>query len=461
MCWPLTLTAFERYMWCDSRPTSPMTHFVILRCSGPLDEAAFRTAVAGAVDRHPLLRARIEGRETGPARWVRAPAAPPACDVAGAAAPLRLPGTEELDLRRENGFRAWVRGDADETVIRLQFHHACCDGVAAIRFVEDILVAYDHLVRRGTGAPPWPPLRPDRLPRRADFGLSPLGKALRLPLDFWGVVIGYLLFILPRATPAAAPHEPALGADELATLPEAVVHAFSPADTARLLAAARSAGATVNDVLLRDFFLALAAWNWEHLPGLETQFVRIMVPFDLRTAADDALPAANVVGMVNIDRLMHRQRPRDRSALLRSVRLEMRYQKTLRFGIAANRIAAAIQAALRIRPGWSDALYGVQRCMTTAVVSNWGRLFDRSPLARDDGRLVAGGLVVEAVESVSPQRINSGLGFAISTYAGRLTLTLNYDRRRFTRGDAEALLQTVVREVGRSLAAPAPAAVTA
>jgi hypothetical protein len=461
MCWPLTLTAFERYMWCDSRPTSPMTHFVILRCSGPLDEAAFRTAVAGAVDRHPLLRARIEGRETGPARWVRAPAAPPACDVAGAAAPLRLPGTEELDLRRENGFRAWVRGDADETVIRLQFHHACCDGVAAIRFVEDILVAYDHLVRRGTGAPPWPPLRPDRLPRRADFGLSPLGKALRLPLDFWGVVIGYLLFILPRATPAAAPHEPALGADELATLPEAVVHAFSPADTARLLAAARSAGATVNDVLLRDFFLALAAWNWEHLPGLETQFVRIMVPFDLRTAADDALPAANVVGMVNIDRLMHRQRPRDRSALLRSVRLEMRYQKTLRFGIAANRIAAAIQAALRIRPGWSDALYGVQRCMTTAVVSNWGRLFDRSPLARDDGRLVAGGLVVEAVESVSPQRINSGLGFAISTYAGRLTLTLNYDRRRFTRSDAEALLQTVVREVGRSLAAPAPAAVTA
>jgi|694.fasta_scaffold152003_2 hypothetical protein len=457
MCWPLKLTAFERYMWCDSRPANPMTHFVVLRCSGPFDEAAFRTAVARAVDRHPLLRARIEGRENGPAHWVRAPAAPPDCNVAGADEPLRLTGTEELDLRRENGFRAWVRGAGGAVVIRLQFHHACCDGVAATRFIEDILVGYDHLVHRGTGDPPWPPLRPELLPHRADFGLSPLGKALRLPLDFWGVVIGYLLFILPRSTPAAAPHEPALGADELATLPEPVVHAFSTADTARLLAAARAAGATVNDVLLRDFFLALAAWNWEHVPVLQTQFVRIMVPFDLRTAADDALPAANVVGMVNVDRLMRRQRPRDRDALLRSVRMEMLYQKTLRFGIAANRIAAAIQAVLRIRPGLSDTLYGVQRCMTTAVVSNWGRLFDRSPLARDDGRLVAGGLVVDAVESVSPQRINSGLGFAISTYAGRLSLALNYDRRRFARADAEALLRTIVREVERSLAAPVTA----
>lgn len=461
MCWPLKLTAFERYMWCDSRPAHPMTHFVVLRCAGPLDEAAFRTAVARAVDRQPLLRARIEGRETGAARWVRPPAAPPACDVAGADEPLRLPGSEEFDLRRESGFRAWVRSDADGAVIRLQFHHACCDGVAAIRFVEDVLIAYDHLVRRAAGDPPWPPLRPELLPRRADFGLSPLGKALRLPLDFWGVVIGYLLFILPRSTPAAAPHEPQLGADELATLPEPVVHTFSTTDTARLLTAARAAGATVNDVLLRDFFLALAEWNWEHLPDLQTQFVRIMVPFDLRTAAEDHLPAANVVGMVNIDRLMHRDRPRDRGVFLRSVRLEMLYHKSLRFGIAANRIAAAIQAVLRIRPGLSDSLYGVQRCMTTAVVSNWGRLLDRSPLARADGRIVAGELVVEAVESVSPQRINSGLGFAISTYAGRLTLVLNYDRRRFARADAEALLQTVVRELERSFASPAAAAVMA
>ena len=158
MCWPLKLTAFERYMWCDSRPANPMTHFVVLRCSGPFDEAAFRTAVARAVDRHPLLRARIEGLENGPAHWVRAPAAPPDCNVAGADEPLRLTGTEELDLRRETGFRAWVRGAAGAVVIRLQFHHACCDGVAATRFIDDILVGYDHLVRRGTGDPPWPPL---------------------------------------------------------------------------------------------------------------------------------------------------------------------------------------------------------------------------------------------------------------------------------------------------------------
>jgi hypothetical protein len=457
MCWPLGITGFERYMWGESRPAHPMTHSVTLRCSGPLNHAAFRAALASAVERHPLLRARIEGRRTGPARWVRAPAGPPACDIAGAHEPLRCPESEDIDLERENGLRTWVRDGNGGALIRLQFHHACCDGVGATGFIEDLLVGYDHLVGGRPGDPPFQPLHPGLLPRRADFGMSRLGRVLRLPLDFWSVVIGYLLFIVPRPTPAAAPHEPTLEAAELALVPEPIVHTFSTADTGRLLAAARVARATVNDVLLRDFFLGLAAWNWQHEPALHRQLVRVMVAFDLRTAADALLPAANVVGMVNLDRMLRRRRPRGRAALLRSVRLEMLYQKALRFGIAANRITATIGAVLRVWPGLFDTLYGVHRCMTTAVVSNWGRLFVRSPLARGDGRLVAGGLVVESVEAVSPQRINSGLGFAISTYAGRLSLVLNYDRRRFARADAAALVQTIVREIERSLDDPATA----
>jgi hypothetical protein len=457
MCWPLAITGFERCMWVESRAAHPMTHSVTLRCAGALDHDAFRTALERAVARHPLLRARIEGRRTGPARWVRAPAGPPACDVAGAGAPLRLRESADIDLERENGLRVWVRAGNGGAVIRLEFHHACCDGAGATRFIDDVLVGYDHLVGGRPGDPPWPPLAPGLLPRRADFGMSPLGRVLRLPLDFWGVVIGYLLFIVPRSTPAAAPHEPALDAAELALLPEPLVHTFSTADTARLLAAARSAGATVNDVLLRDFFLGLSGWNWEHEPDRRVQLVRIMVAFDLRTAADALLPAANVVGMVNLDRTLRRFRPRGRAALLRSVRLEMLYQKTLRFGIAANRITSTISAVLRVWPGLSDTLYGTRRCMATAVVSNWGRLFDRSRLARADGRLVAGGLVVESVEAASPQRIHSGLGFAISTYAGRLSLVLNYDRLRFSRADAAALVRTIVREVERSLDDPAAA----
>jgi len=456
MCWPLPLTGFERYMWCDGTPAHPMTHFVALRCSGPLDRHAFREALERGIDRHPLLRARIEGRRHGTARWVRSPEGP-CCDIAGADEPISFHSGADIDLQRENGVRAWVRDGNGEALICLQFHHACCDGVGAIRFIEDVLLGYDHLVGDRPGAPPWPPLNPELLPRRADFGMSPLGRVLRLPLDFWGVVIGYLLFVVPRPTPTAAPHEPVLDADSSATVPAWLVHSFSSADTGRLLAAARAAGATVNDLLLRDFFLGLAGWNWKHAPGLRSQLVRIMVPFDLRTAADEGLPAANVVGMVNLDRTLLRRRPRGRAALLRSVRLEMLYQKKLRFGIAANRIAAAISAVLRVCPGLSDALYGTRRCMATAVVSNWGRLFARSPLARADGRLVAGALVVESVEAVSPQRVHTGLGFAVCTYADRLSLVLNYDRRRFTPADAAALVRAIVDEIERSLDGPGAA----
>jgi len=452
MCWPLSITAFERYMWCDSRPGHPMTHSVGLRCSGSLNHAAFRSALARAVDRHPLLRARIEGQQAGPAHWVPAPTASPACDLACDDEPSQLVDSDEIDLRRENGLRVRVRDGGGTVVIRFQFHHACCDGLAAIRFIEETLVGYDHLIRRRLGDPPWPPVRPELLPHRADFGLTRLDKILRLPIDFWGVVIGYLLLIVPRPTPVASPHEPLPSEEQLAAPPEPIVHVFSTTDTDRLLAAARAAGVTVNDLLLRDFFIGLASWNWRHRPDQDRQLVRIMVPFDLRTKADDALPACNVVGMINLDRTMRRLRPRRREALLQSVRLEMLYQKFMRFGIAANRIVATLDIVLRLFPGLADTLYGARRCMATAVVSNWGRLFARSSLACDGGRLVAGGLVVEAVEPVSPQRIHSGLGFTISTYAGCLSLTLNYDRRRLSRADAEALVHVVATEIEASFA---------
>jgi hypothetical protein len=70
---PLRLTPFERYMLSDDRPLHPMTHISRLVLSGSFVPECFEEAIAKAVQRHPLLRARVRGRTPWSVQWVPAP----------------------------------------------------------------------------------------------------------------------------------------------------------------------------------------------------------------------------------------------------------------------------------------------------------------------------------------------------------------------------------------------------
>jgi hypothetical protein len=448
MCWPLPITAFERYMWLDSRSTNPMGYFYKLTCSGTLDREAFLDALKAAVSRHPLLRARLEGDPLSPARWVTSPEPMPFCDIAEENVPMRFPGEELIDLRVENGLRVWVRECRGVVRLCFQFHHACCDGMGANRFLEDLLIDYDH--GAGGGEPSWGPILAELLPQRGRLGLNWWRRLARLPVDAWGVVAGGLLFFLPRPTLVVSPQQPAQDEAQIGIVPDFLVRRFSAEQTKQLLTSARTLHVTVNDLLVRDFFWAIAAWNRDHDPDLRKQMVRIMVPIDLRTAGDAAMPAANIVGMVNIDRRMHWRLYRNPHLLLKSINWEIRYLRRLRFGVSANCLTGAVGWLIRLLPRLKDVFYSHKRCLVSAVVSNLGRMFERTPVTGPDGKLVAGGLTIDTIQCAPPHRIQSGLSFVIATYAGELSLVMNYDRRRFTRHAAEQLLRSIARQVERS-----------
>jgi hypothetical protein len=96
------------------------------------------------------------------------------------------------------------------------------------------------------------------------------------------------------------------------------------------------------------------------------------------------------------------------------------------------------------------------RCVTTAVVSNLGRIFEDTPLDRRDGKLLAGGLVVEAVDAAPPVRRGSGIASMLSTYGGRLSVTLQYDRRAYSADVARELLGCIAARIEQTAqAAPA------
>ena len=272
MSLPLNVTSFEQYMLEDDRKSFPMTFTIQLRFRGVVDRDLFEAAVDEAVSRHPLLGATVEYERGHPARWVAAAEArPPIIEVA-ADDRFTYPKSEYLDLGKETGLRIWIRQQEETVELRIQFHHACCDGIGAYRFVEDLFCAYH---RRCEGAPEsedvFRPLDPARLAKRDTFGLSFWRAMVRLPAETWGIVVGLCKFYLQtpvRLTTPELPMESSQPHEELLEFPE---DSFSAAQAKQLREAAKADGVTLNDLLLSELLVSVQRWCTAHDPKLREE----------------------------------------------------------------------------------------------------------------------------------------------------------------------------------------------
>lgn len=442
------LNAFESYMLADDRPDYPMVFVITLRFSGKFNRAAFDDAVATTAVRHPLLTAYVEGPSVEKLRWTPAADWRPFVAFVDGDEPLCFPeGRSQIDLRRETGWRLWVRARSDGVEWRLQFHHACCDGIGALQVVEDLLGAYHALVLSDDAAKFLKPLDLARLARRGAFGMTISQRLLRLPFEVWGSVIGLLTFFLRRPTAVIAPRPPGPCAEQQGRVPDLPSATFEKTELASLRAAAKQAGVTLNDWLLRDVFTAVASWNDRHRPGTGQRSLRVMVPFSLRNLGDRYTPAANIVGMVHIDRLMRLHR--DPKQLLRSLAFEMNVHKRFNFAIVNVRICAA----LRQIPGLMRRVADAPRCRASTVLSNVGRLFSGTRLPRRDGKVLCGELTLESVGTAPPVRERTPITILALIYADRLVLTANYDRASFEPKDAELFVEALAAATRASIAA--------
>ena len=441
---PLKLNSFERYMWADDNPEHPMSYFAQVLFSGRFDEQAFVGALQQALLRHPLLHARIGGDSERAPTWVPSPDLLPYVDCAEEPTPMHFPGSYRIDLREENGLRVWVRKSADRGVIRFQFHHSCCDGIAVNQFIEDVLCLYEH-VAGGRGGEPTGlrPLEFADLPRRNRFGHGWWDWLGRRVIDLWGVIIGPPIFFLGRPTPLQAPGASDHQEQNGRAIPDLLTWRFTELQLANLLAQARAHRVTVNDLLLRDFFVAVHAWNLRHDKKLRRESLRIMVPFNLRGPEHRTLPAVNVVGMANLDRRLSWPWFRNPKLLLRSIQLETAFLKTFRIVTCFPCVMAAVDCL----PGGLPKILRRERCLATTVVSNLGKIFGDTPLRRRDGKLLAGELTIEAVDTAPPVRGGSGAASTFYTYAGQLSMSMNYDPHRFRRDTAEQLFRHIITQI--------------
>lgn len=450
---PLYLAPFEQFMIADDRSRHPMMFVIQLRLSGAMDQAAFETALAGALNRHPFLHALVQRRKKNRLCWVSAGDLPTWLDWRDGDAPLSCPaGREAIDLTAEVGLRIWVRRQPQETRITAQFHHACCDGVGAYRFLGDLLAIYGQLTASDDAArPELEPVEVSRLRTRCRGAFDLAAGDNRRALA-WRALTEGLSVMTACATPLA-PGRNGYG-QRLSPFPSIQSYTFARAEHEQLRQAAMQHGALLNDLLLAELLHTARAWN-ERKTGRRGGKFRIMMPTDLRTTDDYHLPAANKVSFTFITR---RSTDLDRpEELLRSVRRETVAIKNERRGL---RFADMLACGFSLK-GVVPLMLSVPFCLATAILSNVGdpsrRFTARFP--RRGGRVVCGDVVLEEITGAPPQRYKTQATLSAFAYNRQLTLSLRCDPFSFAPEDTQEFLNLYAAQLGRHLTTTAPAAI--
>jgi hypothetical protein len=433
---PLPLSPFEVYMVVDDRPQYRMTFIMQLDFTGHADAAALEASLPQALARHPLLTAQLD-QSTRPWRWHQGeptttltvlPLEQDVDHFAGA----------PIDLVSGRGTRFWLKTVPGGAQLVGEFHHACADGIGALQFYGDWLAAYAAIVN--AVAPAWTQLAPERLQTRGEARWPPPPH----PISFWQAARGTLVeagrWLTRYPAVIAAPKKPRpLTNSSFGGL---LSHTFDAQQTRALRNAAREQNVTLNDLLLRDLFVAIERWNHAQ-DASGGGWLQINMPTSLRRGDDDEMPAANVIGYAFLAR--RAVDCADEKALLQGLAHDT---KAIRVWGLGNLFLNGLHNAMRL-PGMMNWFARPGRCMATAVFSNLGdpqrRMSARLP--RTDGRLTAGELVLQRVIAAPPIRQGTRAAFLASTCGSELTLCASVDRKAFSGDQASELFATWLRRI--------------
>ncbi len=431
---PLSLNAIEHYMLADDSADYTRCFFIAVRLNERLDESRLIAAIDSATKRHPLLRALVAYDGDRPKQWVECH--DPRYPIDGQAGSAASSGDYEqvippIDLRRQSGLRFQLRREAEGDALCVEFHHACTDGLGAVQFVGDLLAAYG--TEAGAAQSTFPPLDEQLLATRDSLGLTGWRRPLRWLYGSLGW-LGAIEFLAHR--PAPLGKLPAASASPGNRASGFCWRALTAEESWAVILAAKHDGVTVNDLLMRDVFVALQEFIERHWPARTRDHKRIMVPTNLRVAGDERMPAANVVAMINLDRRPHRWT--DRRRMLRVLHWELTAVKRLRLGVVFVQILHTLQTLF----GSLRSFLPADRCQATCVVSNLGPVFP-----------TIGTEVIRAIEFYPPIRPLTSAAFGVATHGGRIMLSLHYDASALSAEEGAELIDRVIDHLRENVVA--------
>ncbi|WP_166830403.1 hypothetical protein [Thalassoroseus pseudoceratinae] len=428
----LPLVPFERFMMIDDRPEHPMTFYTETRLAGEIDPEAMQQAAIATARRSPLLCSRVDNIDGVP-HWVAWDEFQVHVDEVSEEAIHTPPRGTTIDLHREIGWRIWFSRQDGNSILRMQFHHAACDGKGAAQVFIDLMTGYSQLTAAKEDQIGWRKLRPESLPNR---GVFPPVKSTRT-VTRWQAMKGAWDFHMRKPKPLASERRQPISSGHREPLQWEQCE-FTAAETENFRRLARELDCTLNDAATALLFRTLSDWNTTHTANRPKHRLRILIPTDLRNRADGRLPAANRMGFAFITRPV--SRCADWDSLLEGVRAETEFIKDTQAG----RVFLNDMSFLTAHPKLLAGLLRRSKCLATAVLTNLDdplRRFRRR-FPSEDGRIAVGNLRITAIYGLPPIRMGTRAGFGICHCNGEMTLSLQTDPAWFTRTDTRALLES-------------------
>ena len=428
---PQRFTPFEYFFFIEQVAKYPQAFYIRLDCRGPLDREAFSQAYQLAIGRHPLLSARIEFDHDGWPMWLPDVAPPISWNDQG---PTADRSSNAAIMNSRVLARAFVCGD--ETQLSFMFDHVATDGMGGFQFISDLMVAYAHLCSNDAGPPKWRPLDSELLRDRGRHTL--FGRHIRL-VDLIRLPRVTLPLMFRRVAAVSEHGKPGNVGFHQTPLPDFLVHTLSEQESTALSLVARKLSVRLSELLLRDYFLMLTAWN-RNTPDSRLP-MRILVPTNMRRRQDLRMPAANMFGFAFVTRRANRCR--DRTELLQSIRAEMSV-------IKSQRRALYHELGQRLFCIWPRLLrWNVGRKWTfaTAVFTNLNAGFDHVPLPWRGDRRAAGDLIIENGYGAGPLRPDTRVSLAIHSYAGRMSIAIRSDEHVFGPEQQNELLRAYLDQL--------------
>lgn len=439
----LPLSPVEELMLHQDCPAYPYVIFIRLEFAGELAQEPFEAAVSQAIQRHPLLAAKIDSSRRRPHWQIPAALSPRVVWTTGEI-DGRYPPVSRLQVGDEP-LRVVVRRSASASELVLQLHHARCDGLGIYQFIEDLLLLYAIQTGSNVSKESLAELDETRLAGRGGFGLT-TSKLLRMLPDQLAGLAGVRQYLMRNPTPMV-PHErePAQSPTS-APYPATATYQFDRETSTAIGKRARAAGVTANDLLCRDLFQAIHAFRKRRGTANGQQWLRLMVPVSLRNKSDALTPAANIVSTVFLDR--QEQAIGEPTQLLTGINEEMQLIKNKRLGFT---FVFSLHANRWLPGGLRKAASG-DKCSSTAIFSNLGRVLARTPLPQSkEENLICGDVELLRTDALAPLTPFTCAAFCASWYAKRLAIALHYDPRPLSREDADELLALFVEEIKSSV----------
>ena len=432
---PLLLAPIDAFYCADDSPQFPMTSIIYMDFEGEIDCEAFQLALDDALVRHPLLGAHIRPAKRGRPCWVPATETEPQVDCGTLDEPVELLGEEGFDLANEVGIRFWLRFSSEITRVIIQVHHACTDGTGVYRFLGDLWALYGIRTGNGEKTPQLGEIDPQllRLRRRRMTDLANRSDK-RMQFICQGIKEGFRVFG-KCVQPLAAPKDTVAGEKPKVKFPGVETFSMSKDEHELLRAYAAKQGAMLNDLLMAEMFRTIIRWNDLH-GSRSHRWLRIMMPSDLRSTEDYAMPASNMTSYTFLAR--KRRQCGDAAQLIRGIREETGKIKHDRLG---TRFADGITLA-EYRPEIFRALLNRNWCMATTTLSNVGDPSRRftAKFPRQQGRVVCGNLILDKVSGVPPLRKQTHATLAIFTYRRQLTISVRCNPYLFDENATQAFL---------------------